>query len=108
MPGDPAPIQILVRNASTGKDNTAMQDNTVEQNNSSLILPGWTRELPEVSANGEAIDIRKYGVRFGDDDLESVLFFPMRLLQNLFEEEVLSREIELLLNNPKDKDDLVR
>ncbi|RWA12838.1 hypothetical protein EKO27_g2246 [Xylaria grammica] len=63
--------------------------------NSSTILPGWARELPDITTGKDGrISIGEYGVGF--QNRSQPIFYPLPLLRHVFTEKALSIEINAL------------
>ncbi|KAI0406261.1 kinase-like domain-containing protein [Xylaria palmicola] len=69
------------------------------------IWPGWTDELPKLD-NDNIVDINRHAVRFQNDNPSK--FFPTKLLDAIFNEEVLTRELEKYPENLADGRGLAR
>ncbi|TGJ82206.1 hypothetical protein E0Z10_g6566 [Xylaria hypoxylon] len=75
-----------------------MSDTTPTHNeaNSLIVSPGWTSQLPDVMTRPDGpISIEEYGVCFEAEPTRRP-FYPLRLLEHIFTEQVLSNEINAL------------
>ncbi|KAI0406263.1 kinase-like domain-containing protein [Xylaria palmicola] len=71
------------------------------------VWPGWTADIPAIAPNEDGtVAYGRYAVKFQDGN--PARFYPMKLLESIFDEAAVVRELELCLNNPEDKHDLAK
>lgn len=88
---------------------TPTNENMNLQKNPYSIWPGWTREYPALETQPDgSIWLPRHGIRF-QDEAGRPPFYPLKLLEHLFTEQVLSSEINALNGLTATKrDDLVK